>query len=116
MVKNESISNKYISNIYGRSAQVRWIKGKPLCPIEYIRTKHPIFKKTLINKYTENGKKEIHKTLGLNLKILYELMDQRVICKSIEYMDARMSIYCAHKGKCAVTGKILENEEINCPS
>ena len=66
IVKTGSISNKYINNVYGKSAQVRYINDKPL------------------------------------------------ICKSIEYMDTRMSIYCAQKGKCAVTGKILEIEEINC--
>lgn len=114
IVKTGSISNKYINSVYGKSAQVRYINDKPLCPIGYIRTKHPMFKKTVINKYTEDGRKEIHETLGVNLKVLHELMDQHVICKSIEYMDTRMSIYCAQKGKCAVTGKILEIEEINC--
>lgn len=114
IVKTGSISNKYINNVYGKSAQVRYINDKPLCPIGYIRTKHPMFKKTVINKYTEDGRKEIHETLGVNLKVLHQLMDQHVICKSIEYMDTRMSIYCAQKGKCAVTGKILEIEEINC--
>ena len=114
IVKTGSISNKYINNVYGKRAQVRYINDKPLCPIGYIRTKHPMFKKTVINKYTEDGRKEIHETLGVNLKVLHELMDQHVICKSIEYMDTRMSIYCAQKGKCAVTGKILEIEEINC--
>ena len=114
IVKTGSISNKYINNVYGKSAQVRYINDKPLCPIGYIRTKHPMFKKTVINKYTEDGRKEIHETLGVNLKVLHELMDQHAICKSIEYMDTRMSIYCAQKGKCAVTGKILEIEEINC--
>ena len=114
IVKTGNISNKYINNVYGKSAQVRYINDKPLCPIGYIRTKHPMFKKTVINKYTEDGRKEIHETLGVNLKVLHELMDQHVICKSIEYMDTRMSIYCAQKGKCAVTGKILEIEEINC--
>ena len=112
IVKTGSISNKYINNV--KSAQVRYINDKPLCPIGYIRTKHPMFKKTVINKYTEDGRKEIHETLGVNLKVLHELMDQHVICKSIEYMDTRMSIYCAQKGKCAVTGKRLEIEEINC--
>ena len=73
-----------------------------------------MIKKTVINKYTVDCRKEIHETIGLNLKVLHELMDQHVICKSIEYMDTRMSIYCAQKGKCAVTGKILEIEEINC--
>ena len=114
IVKTGNISNKYINNVYGKSAQVRYINDKPLCPIGYIRTKHPMFKKTVINKYTEDGRKEIHETLGVNLKVLHVLMDQHVICKSIEYMDTRMSIYCAQKGKCAVTGKILEIEEINC--
>ena len=114
IVKTGNISNKYINNVYGKRAQVRYINDKPLCPIGYIRTKHPMFKKTVINKYTEDGRKEIHETLGVNLKVLHELMDQHVICKSIEYMDTRMSIYCAQKGKCAVTGKILEIEEINC--
>lgn len=34
--------------------------------------------------------------------------------KSIEYNDNRLAMYCAQKGKCAITGKILEIGDIHC--
>ena len=34
--------------------------------------------------------------------------------RSIEYSDNRISKYCAQQGKCAITGKVLEYEEIHC--
>ena len=34
--------------------------------------------------------------------------------RSIEYNDNRLSLFSAQKGKCAVTGKVLEIGDIHC--
>lgn len=34
--------------------------------------------------------------------------------RSIEYSDNRLSLYAAQHGRCAITGKRLEYEEIHC--
>ena len=34
--------------------------------------------------------------------------------ESVEFMDNRISLYSAQYGKCAVTGKVLQKDEIHC--
>jgi hypothetical protein len=48
------------------------------------------------------------------MSILHALMRAKEVNRSIEYMDNRISLYSAQKGKCAVTGKALELNEIHC--
>lgn len=42
------------------------------------------------------------------------LMRAKEFNRSVEYMDNRLSLYCAQYGKCAVTGRYLEYDEIHC--
>jgi group II intron reverse transcriptase/maturase len=87
---------------YGKSKQLRYIADEPLYPIGYVQHKIPKGKTT--SEYpTEAGK--------INIKLLY----QPLYGRSIEYVDNRISLYNAQKGKCAVTGKDFETtEEIHC--
>lgn len=73
-----------------------------------------MWKRRKINKYTKEGRAEIHKALGVNMNILHALMSAKEVNRSIEYMDNRISLYAAQHGKCAVTGKALRYEEIHC--
>ena len=41
-------------------------------------------------------------------------MRNPVLDRSIEYADNRISLYAAQYGKCAVTGRELEFDEIHC--
>jgi len=41
-------------------------------------------------------------------------MRAKELNRSIEYMDNRLSLYCAQYGKCVVTGRVLEHDEIHC--
>lgn len=112
--KDEILENGYIKKHYGNSKQLRFLAGKPLVPIAYIQTKNPMFKKSSINKYTPDGRIEIHKDLGVNMHILHQLMRYPEVNRSIEYMDNRISLYSAQNGKCAITGRVLEIYEIHC--
>ncbi len=115
--KNGKIQSEYVRKNYGASEQVRFIGGIAVCPIGYIKTKNPMYKKAVICKYTEEGREEIYKNLkfdDLTLKVLHMLATAQIPNRSVEYMDNRVSLYAAQCGKCAVTGKPLWIDEIHC--
>lgn len=109
----------YITNVmkerYGKSEQLKYVRGIALAPIGYIKHKYPMAKKRVINLYTKAGRAEIHKNLEkVDMKILHYLMRNPVAYKSIEYNDNRLSLYSAQMGKCAITGKVMEIGDIHC--
>ena len=93
---------------------MRYINGFPIIPINHVQTKPPMWKGRKINKYTPEGREEIHKKLGVNMNILNRLMSEKNVNRSIEFMDNRISLYAAQQGKCAVTGRTLDYDEIHC--
>jgi len=100
---------------YGSSTQLRYIKNLPFAPIRYVQTKPPMSKTRSVQKYTPEGRKEIHDNLGIDTVMLQALMRQQIYGESAEYADNRLSLYCAQYGKCAVTGQVIELlEDIHC--
>lgn len=100
---------------YGNSKEMRCIKDIPIIPIGYIQHRNPMWKRTSVNKYTVEGRREIHKNLkGINMEILLYLMRNPVLNRSIEYNDNRISHYSGQLGKCSVTGRRMELREIRC--
>ena len=100
---------------YGESAQLRFVSGQPVAPLAYIKTKHPIHRQRAVNKYTPEGRAQIHDNLGINTKLMLALMRQQSYGKSAEFMDNRISLFCAQYGKCAVTGYVFSNaDEVYC--
>ena len=71
-------------------------------------------KKRSVNRYTESGREEIHRMLGINVEILTWLMRNPRLDQSVEYADNRISLYAAQYGKCAVTGRTLAPHDIHC--
>ena len=115
--KSGSIKRKYISEKYGKSKMIRFLSQEPICPIGFIQTKNPMYKKKRICKYTVEGRSEIHKSLKFSdeiITVLHMLAKARLPNKSIEYIDNRVSLYASQYGKCAVTGKALWIDEIHC--
>lgn len=112
--KTGKIGLKNIRDRYGASRQVRWIRDIPIVPITYVKCRNPMNKKRKACLYTEIGRQEIHTGLRTDLLKLRQLMLNPVMGQSIEYNDNRISLYAAQYGKCAVTGKTLEIEEIHC--
>jgi len=100
---------------YGSSTQIRYINKLPFAPINYVQTKPPMDVKCSVQKYTPEGRKEVHKNLGINTVMLQALLRQKTYGKSAEYTDNRLSLYCAQYGKCAITGQIIESlDDIHC--
>ena len=88
---------------YGKSAMIRYISDEPIYPIGYIQHKSPMNKRVDISYEEEND------------AIKLRLMKQKLYGRSIEYVDNRISLYSAQRGKCAVTGeKFTSTIEIHC--
>ena len=75
---------------YGKSAMLRYLNEEPIYPIGHVQHKIPKCRRQK-TQYEENSSVEI------------KLMKQTLRGKSIEYVDNRISLYFAQKGKCAVT-------------
>ena len=106
---------KYIKERYGSSRELRYIYGTAIVPLAYVRHRVALYKKKSINKYTKIGREEIHKRLEcVDLDMLMYLMRNPEKGQSIEFNDNRLSLYAAQKGRCAVTGVILEIETMYC--
>lgn len=81
----------------------------------YVQHRVPMDKKNKVNKYTPEGRAEIHKNLaGINMDVLYHLMNNPTGKQSVEYNDNRIALYVAQKGKCAVSGVELEANQVDC--
>ena len=103
--------------LYGQSASIRYLagSGEPIYPIGYVKHKNPIAKRRTVNPYTPEGRKEIHDSLGVNLRLMWELMRSPLHGKSTEFADNRISLFSAQWGKCAITGKsFCSTSDIHC--
>lgn len=109
----KQISN-YIKKEYGNSNQLRFINDMALVPIGYCKHKNPMYKKKIVNKYTEIGREYIHRSLSMNTEVLQMLVKNPIKDKSIEYNDNRVSLYVAQNGKCAITGEVLNIFNMHC--
>ena len=67
---------------YGTSKQLRWVNNIPIAPISYVQTKAPMLKKKSIQKYTSEGRNEIHENLGIDTTMLHTLLYQQLSGRS----------------------------------
>lgn len=106
---------KAILKQYGESKELRCVADLPIVPIGYVQHRNPMWKKCNVNKYTPQGRQEIHRNLsGINMDILRYLMRHPILNQSIEYNDNRISHYSGQLGKCAITGRKMMADEIHC--
>jgi hypothetical protein len=114
LTRKGKLERGFIKEKYGKSRELRFLNGHPIIPVAYVRTKDAMHKKNSINRYTAEGRAEIHKNLGVNTAVMLWLMRNPVSNRSIAYADNRISLFAAQYGKCAVTGKVLEPYDIHC--
>lgn len=112
--RNGSLRNGFIKEKYGKSKQLRFLHGRPIVPAGYVQPKNAQHKRKSINKYTAEGREQIHKNLRINTATMLWLMKNPVRSKSIEYADNRISLYAEQYGKCAISGKMMNASEIHC--
>lgn len=114
-ISNKGICSSLIKKRYGKSKQLIYVYGFALIPMGYVKHRAPLDKKKSVNKYTAEGRAEIHKKLEMiNMDTLYQIMQNPVKQRSIEYNDNRLSLYCAQQGKCAVAKQILKIGKMHC--
>jgi len=114
LTRNGKLERSFIKERYGKSKQLRFLNGHPLIPIGYVQTRDAQHKKKTVNRYTPEGRAEIHKNLGVNTDTMIWLMRTPVLDKSIEFADNRISLFAAQYGRCAITGTELMPYDIRC--
>lgn len=102
---------------YGFSKMIRYDAGtgEPIYPIGYVQHKSPMHKRKQVCRYTLEGRQSVHDTLTINSTLMYQLSAAKSYGRSIEYMDNRISLYSAQKGRCAITGREFQLlDEVHC--
>lgn len=112
--KHGTLRKGYIKDVYGKSQQLRFVDDYPIAPIAYVQTKNALHLKRGTCNYTIEGRKLIHKPLGVDLSVLRDMMVEEGQSYSVEFMDNRISLYATQYGKCAVTSTHLERDDIHC--
>lgn len=114
LTRKGKLESGFIKERYGKSKQLRFLNGHPLIPTGYVQTRDAQHKKKTVNRYTPEGRAEIHKNLGINTDTMIWLMRNPVLDKTIEFADNRISLFAAQYGRCAVTGTELTPYDIRC--
>jgi hypothetical protein len=112
--KEKELLPKYIDLRYGASQQLRFVYDTSLIPVAYI--KH---QKVMLNKgyspYVERDRQYVHaKQNAVSVDSLRYLIENSIKGESVEYNDNRLSLYVGQRGKCYVTGKILNVLNMEC--
>jgi group II intron reverse transcriptase/maturase len=106
---------KYIDEKYGDSKQLRVVRNTILIPIGFIQMRILMshHQKSI---FVKSERETLHRHIE-DIKIkknINYMIDNPIENRSIEYNDNRISSYVTQKGKCNVTGKLLEIDEIHC--
>lgn len=112
--KNGTPPKGYINDNYGNTAQIRYIHKKCVIPIGCIKNVDAKHIPRKYNKYTPEGRAAMRNNQGINLEILHALLNQKFVNRSMEYMDNRITVYTAQKGKCRVMGTELTLDNMHC--
>ncbi len=112
--RNGKVPAGYIGDNYGNTAQIRYIHKKCVIPVGAVKNTDARFLPRKYNKYTEEGRKAIDTGSGINMEILHSLLHQTYVNRSVEYMDNRVTVYTAQKGKCRVMGTELTTDNMHC--
>ena len=108
--------DEYFYQKYKDSAAIRYINGMIIVPVGYCRTKPPLCHSPDINRYTPEGRKAIHRMLSSETyeEVLKELCETPSSVMSIKQYDNMLSRFVAAKGRCELTRRQLEAEEVFC--
>lgn len=96
---------------------MRYLKDRPIIPIGFVQHHNPMNKKLSINKYTPEGRNEIHSNLKKipewKLRWLRETISRNERA-TVEFDDNRLSKFVAQNGKCGITKQELSMNEVHC--
>lgn len=114
LTRKGKLERGFIKERYGKSRQLRFLNGHPVIPVAYIRTKDALHKKKSVNRYTPEGRAEIHKNLGFDTNTMLWMMRNPAGSMTIAFADNRISLFAAQYGKCAITGERLSPHNVYC--
>ena len=97
--KKGQLRNGFIKEKYGASKQLRFLQGRPIVPLGYVQPKNAQHKRKAVNKYTAEGRKQIHQNLKFNTSVMLWMMRNPVKSRTVEYADNRISLFAAQYGK-----------------
>lgn len=95
--RTNKLLSPYLDERYGKSKELRFINGVPLVPIGYVQHRDPLHKKAVVNKYTVEGRKEIHKQL-----------------ETVGFNDNCVSLFVAQRGNCSICKLPITLENMWC--
>lgn len=102
---------------YLKSKMTRYIKGYPIIPIGYIKTRAARMPQNGATKYTPEGRELIHKEQKAvaSWKIQW-IREHPIISEraTVALNDNRISLFIAQQGKCAVSDVELVLSEMDC--
>lgn len=114
VTKNGIIRSNFAKERYEGYRSMRFLYDTPMYPIQSVTHKNPMEVRNGVCNYTPEGRAIIHKSLKVDLSIVRQLMNTVDGNNSIEFIDNRISKYCAQYGRCAITGEELSADEIHC--
>lgn len=108
--------DEYFYQKYQSSKQLRFVNGMVIVPVAYCRTCNPMCHSPTVNRYTPEGRTEIHRMLlkDAYMDVLLQLGRDNSIAESIEFCDNMLARFVAVKGKCEVSKQQLEFEDVVC--
>ena len=108
--------DEYFFQKYKDSAAVRYINGMIIVPVGYCRTKPPMCHRPGVNRYTPEGREAIHRMLSDEAygEVLNELCKATFEGMSIKQYDNMLSRFVAARGRCELTKRPLELEDVYC--
>ena len=95
LTRKGKLERGFIKERYGKSKQLRFLNGHPVIPVAYICTKDALHKKKSVNRYTPEGRAEIHKNLGIDTNTMLWLMRNPAGSMTVEFADNRISLFAA---------------------
>ena len=105
------IESKPLKAKYGKSKQLRWIKGRVILPIGYVQYEYPRYKRREVNKYL---RKESDWANMVSFEVMKHFVEDMENYPTLEMADNALSRYIAQRGKCAVTHNPLALNNMRC--
>lgn len=105
---------KYINKIYGKSREMRFVKGHPIIPIGYVQHKQ-VSNFSKLSPFIPEDRGKIHDNQKVaDGRIIRYMIENPILGQSSEYNDNRISLFMGQVGKCYVTKTELEVENMEC--
>lgn len=104
----QQVSSTYLKFYGNYNYKKQFVCGICLFPVPAVKFRKPLGFRNKICNYTVEGRQIIHNSLSVDMSVLSYLMEHTPEDASTELADNRLSLYSAQKGKCSVSGAILE--------